>query len=219
MEDKLRKYSTKDITVTWSQTRCVHFAACVHNLPQVFDTDQKPWVQPERADADEVAEVVTRCPTGALHFERTDGGAAEARPECNTIQVAPNGPLYLRGDILIRTSAGEVSLRDTRVALCRCGASSHSPLCDGSHNEVGFRDRGELGNVQLGGSQPGGGLEVSPAPNGPLTLRGPFTLIGADGEREGGVQSALCRCGASGNKPFCDGSHTRIDFKTRADER
>ena len=212
MNDKLREYSSDEITVTWSETRCVHFAACVRNLPGVFDTDKKPWVQPSQASAEEVADVVTQCPTGALHFERKDGSAAEEVPAENTVEVAPNGPLYLRGDVSLRSPSGEPLLSDTRVALCRCGASRHQPLCDGSHQKAGFRDRGELGNVQLGGKGVGGRLEVSPTPDGPLTLRGPFELIGADGEREGGERAALCRCGASGNKPFCDGTHRGIGF-------
>ena len=212
MKDKLREYSSEDISVTWSRARCIHFAACVHNLPDVFDTEQKPWVQPSRADADEVAKVVTQCPTGALHFERKDGGAAEAIAADNTVRVAPDGPLYVRGDVRLLAPHGEVVLRDTRVALCRCGASQHGPLCDGSHKEAGFRDRGELGNVQLGGAEGKGGLEVSPAPNGPLMLHGPFELIGSDDEREKGTRTALCRCGASGNKPFCDGTHRGIGF-------
>ncbi len=212
MNDKLREYTSEDITVTWSGARCIHFAACVRNLPDVFDTDQKPWIQPGQAAANRVADVVTQCPTGALHFVRKDGGAAERSKEYNTVHVAANGPLYLRGNIALYSPAGEVVLEDTRVALCRCGASGRQPLCDGSHKEA-FRDRGELGNVQLGdGEVQGGRLEVSPAPKGPLQLHGPFELVGADGERERGERSALCRCGASGNKPFCDGSHRGIGF-------
>ena len=212
MNDKLREYSSDEITVTWSQARCVHFAACVRHLPNVFDTDKKPWVQPSRASAEEVADVVVQCPTGALHFERKDGGAAEEVPTDNTVEVAPNGPLYLRGDVVLLSSSGEPRLEDTRVALCRCGASRHQPLCDGSHQKAGFRDRGELGNVQLDEKDVGGRLEVSPTANGPLMLRGPFALIGADDERERGTHTALCRCGASGNKPFCDGTHRGIGF-------
>ena len=213
MKEKLREYRADDIKVTWSQVRCIHFAACVERLPTVFDTDQKPWIQPAKAEPEEVTEAVLRCPTGALHFRRADG-ADEEIADTNTVQVAPDGPLYLRGDVEIHDGKGEL-LHDTRVALCRCGASAHGPLCDGSHKEVGFRDGGKLGNVQLGEiSGRGGRLEVSPTPNGPLALRGPFELLGADGEHERGGRAALCRCGASGNKPFCDGSHSRLDFTT-----
>ncbi len=210
MKDKLREYSSEEITVTWSKARCVHVAACIRGLPDVFDTDQKPWIQPSRARAQEVADVVTQCPTGALHFSRD--GAAEEVAARNTVQVTEDGPLYLRGDISLRSPSGEARLGDTRVALCRCGASGHQPLCDGSHKGAGFRDRGELGNVQLGERGGEGRLEVTPMVQGPLALDGPFELVGADGERESGVRAALCRCGASGNKPFCDGTHRGIGF-------
>ena len=135
MKEKLREYRADDIKVTWSQMRCIHFAACVERLPAVFDTDQKPWIQPAKAEPEEVSEAVLRCPTGALHFRRADG-ANEEVADTNTVQVAPDGPLYLRGDIEIHDGKGEILLHDTRVALCRCGASAHGPLCDGSHKEV-----------------------------------------------------------------------------------
>lgn len=56
---------------------------------------------------------------------------------------------------------------------------------------------------------------ITPCPDGPLVLRGDFELRDIDGEplpaRVGTV--ALCRCGYSGTKPFCDGSHKRARFR------
>ena len=56
---------------------------------------------------------------------------------------------------------------------------------------------------------------VEPRPNGPLFLRGPLKIVGEDGEviRED-TRVALCRCGGSANKPFCDGTHRNIGFTT-----
>jgi CDGSH-type Zn-finger protein len=49
-----------------------------------------------------------------------------------------------------------------------------------------------------------------PEAGGPIRLEGPFTLVAADGRTHvTGTRAALCRCGRSGNKPFCDGSHAR----------
>lgn len=51
--------------------------------------------------------------------------------------------------------------------------------------------------------------------NGPLVVTGPFTLTDSDGgvyELPPGSAVALCRCGGSLNKPFCDKSHSRIGF-------
>src|SRR5262245_4267420 len=65
--------------------------------------------------------------------------------------------------------------------------------------------------------QAAAGTTVEPRPDGPLFVRGRLRIVAADEElvRED-TRAALCRCGASENKPFCDGSHRRIGFKTSA---
>jgi CDGSH-type Zn-finger protein len=78
------------------------------------------------------------CPTGALHFERLDGGEQEPEPDETTVKVQVNGPLYLRGKVRIVGPGGHVIREDTRVALCRCGHSKNKPFCDGSHFRVRF---------------------------------------------------------------------------------
>jgi len=66
-----------------------------------------------------------------------------------------------------------------------------------------------------GGPQELGAEEttVEPRPNGPLFVRGRLRIVGDDGEviRED-TRVALCRCGGSSNKPFCDGTHRRNGF-------
>ncbi len=50
--------------------------------------------------------------------------------------------------------------------------------------------------------------------NGPMEVTGNFTITGHDGKLiEAKSPAYLCRCGSSNNKPFCDGSHRKIDFK------
>jgi len=60
------------------------------------------------------------------------------------IEISPvaNGPLYLRGRIRIEGPDGRVIREDTRVALCRCGASENKPFCDNSHRRVAFQAEG-----------------------------------------------------------------------------
>ena len=61
---------------------------------------------------------------------------------------------------------------------------------------------------------------VEPRPNGPLFVRGAVRIVDPDGHLIREVtRVALCRCGASENKPFCDGSHLRIGFTTAPAER
>ncbi len=67
-------------------------------------------------------------------------------------------------------------------------------------------------NAEIKENVPGNTIEVSN--DGPLLIHGNFKLM--SNGREEYVQNtttALCRCGSSGNKPFCDGSHLRISFK------
>jgi len=56
-------------------------------------------------------------------------------------------------------------------------------------------------------------VTITPSQDGPYLVSGPVKLTDVDGrEIPHGEQMALCRCGQSGNKPFCDGTHVTIDF-------
>lgn len=64
----------------------------------------------------------------------------------------------------------------------------------------------------------GDGVTIKARENGPYLVTGPFTLTDADGtvyELPEGKAVALCRCGHSSTKPFCDSSHKRVDFLAR----
>src|SRR5919107_278479 len=52
-----RAYTAPGVTVFYDRGRCLHFAECVRGLPQVFDLEKRPWIQPENASAEQVAEV------------------------------------------------------------------------------------------------------------------------------------------------------------------
>jgi CDGSH-type Zn-finger protein len=56
---------------------------------------------------------------------------------------------------------------------------------------------------------------ITPYRDGPLLVRGPFTLADQDGNviEVGRRTVALCRCGKSRNRPFCDGTHQLIRFR------
>jgi uncharacterized Fe-S cluster protein YjdI len=124
-----KEYEGREATVTFEPRRCLHAAECVRGLPQVFDLDQRPWVQPDGAAADRVAEVVRRCPSGALQYRLSDGAAEEPdRP--TTVSRTVAGQLVMRGDLDIRTAHGD--RHETRVTLCGCGASGNEPYCDHS---------------------------------------------------------------------------------------
>jgi uncharacterized Fe-S cluster protein YjdI len=92
MEEDLHEYGGEAADVTWDGKRCIHYRACVAGAPEVFDTGRRSWVLPDGTDdVDHLARVVESCPTGALHYERHDGGDPEAVPERNTIDGPPAG--------------------------------------------------------------------------------------------------------------------------------
>jgi CDGSH-type Zn-finger protein/uncharacterized Fe-S cluster protein YjdI len=215
---KTREYESEEIRVRYDVARCIHAEECTHGLPAVFDRYRRPWVDPVLASADQVAAVVGRCPTGALTHERLDGGQQEKAPAGNRLTVAANGPVYAHADLEIRDDAGRVITREFRVAFCRCGASEHKPYCDGSHTEIAFQAEGGIGPalVKKPGADDSPRLGVRLLANGPLLLEGAFTLRAGEGEASvEGSGGALCRCGASAAKPFCDGTHKQIDFRAQ----
>ncbi|MRH91504.1 hypothetical protein GFY24_29375 [Nocardia sp. SYP-A9097] len=128
-----RAYTAPGVTVYFDAARCLHFAECVRGLPNVFDTAARPWIQPANAEAPDVAEVIRRCPSGALHYV-LDSGPPEQGEAVTTVTPLPGGPLLLTGTLHI-TTAGENGpgiLNETRMAACRCGKTANSPFCDGS---------------------------------------------------------------------------------------
>jgi uncharacterized Fe-S cluster protein YjdI/CDGSH-type Zn-finger protein len=124
-----KAYLADDITVYYDGKRCRHFAECLRGLPAVFDGRAKPWIQPANADPETVAEVVRRCPTGALHYAMRDG-PAEQPDSPTTITVRADGPMILRGDLVFEGPAGP--MRETRAALCGCAKTANAPFCDGT---------------------------------------------------------------------------------------
>jgi CDGSH-type Zn-finger protein len=160
-----------------------------------------------------VLDVVRRCPTGALSAERADGAAAEQAEPTNRVVVSNNGPLFLRGELQIEGAADDMPAVQFRAALCRCGASKNKPFCDNSHEAAGFVDHGAVGETGPGTTDDGGPLVVKGATNGPLLLSGNVSIVSASGRVAwSGTKAALCRCGQSANKPFCDGSHKAAGF-------
>ena len=215
MAHKIRRYETAGVVVTYDVKRCIHVEECVHGNAEVFNRERRPWIDPSQATPDEIADVVVNCPTGALYFERRDGGEEEQPPQENVMRLAEDGPLYVHGRVKLTLPGEGDPVNETRLALCRCGASKNKPFCDNSHLETEFKDAGMLGDGRLGEVETEGeDLEISLVPNGPILIRGSLRLLDAAGEQPmEGTKGALCRCGASQHKPYCDGSHTAIGFE------
>jgi len=121
-----RPYRGKAIDVSYDVRRCIHASACVRGLPATFDRQRIPWIEPDKSSAADVAEVIMRCPTGALQFERKDAGLPEPIPKKNTITLVPNGPLYVRGELKVISPQGELLHQDTRSPHCPGVDKDHS---------------------------------------------------------------------------------------------
>jgi len=127
--------------VTFELKRCVHAAECLRRLPSVFDLKGRPWIQVDGASAEEIVSTIESCPSGALQYQRLDGGEAEMPDPVSSVIPIGNGPLYVRGDLSIRLEDGDI-LRESRAALCRCGQSQNKPFCDNSHRKIHFSAEG-----------------------------------------------------------------------------
>ncbi|KAB0442800.1 hypothetical protein D0439_13240 [Lysinibacillus fusiformis] len=64
-----REYRGEEIIVYFDKDMCQHAAECVKGLPEVFNVKAKPWIAPDEAAAKQVAEIINRCPSGALKYK------------------------------------------------------------------------------------------------------------------------------------------------------
>lgn len=142
--DTIRHYVDDEIDISYDVHRCIHAAECIRGLPEVFDNSRRPWILPSAANADEIANVIAKCPSGALHFKRRDGGLSEIPEMPTTIEPTPGGPYYVRGLVQLRSADGGSVFEDVRMALCRCGQSRNKPFCDNSHFYSGFDGPGAV---------------------------------------------------------------------------
>jgi len=63
-------YQGAEITISYDEKLCIHAGNCVKTLPGVFDVTRQPWIDPDRATAQEISEAVVKCPSGALKMTR-----------------------------------------------------------------------------------------------------------------------------------------------------
>jgi CDGSH-type Zn-finger protein/uncharacterized Fe-S cluster protein YjdI len=200
------------LELSFEAQRCIHSRFCVTWAPQVFLANVKgAWIHPDAVPVERLVEVAHACPSGAIRYRRLDGAAQESAPPVNLASVREAGPYAFRAQLVIDGVAAGF-----RATLCRCGASKHKPYCDGSHHEIGFSASGEppSGNTESL-AQRDGVLAIDPQTNGPLRVRGNLEIVSGTGRAVARLTTAyLCRCGGSANKPFCDGTHARIGFKS-----
>ena len=201
-----------DLTVHFDGRRCIHARFCVLHTPTVFKANTPgDWIFPDTCAADAIVRVAHNCPSGAITYTPKGDLAPEKAPPINVLNIRENGPYTVRAPV--RLAGKDIGFR---AAFCRCGLSRNKPFCDNSHIAAGFKATGEPDTRQ---SVPlavrDGALDIEPQRNGPLQLHGNLEILTGTGRTVDRVTKArLCRCGHSGNKPFCDGSHARVEFES-----
>lgn len=135
----------------------------------------------------------------------------------NSIMVRPNGPLICKSDqeITLLNADNEVIRKEKELVLCRCGLSKNKPFCDSAHYQLPMLDAETFSDEReedITGLE--GELVITAKKNAMFSISGPVTIFTRDGlSKTTRTKAALCRCGESANKPFCDASHKKCNFE------
>src|SRR5204863_7405993 len=90
------------LSVRLDASRCMHSRDCVLGAPSVFLANVKgTWLHPETVPAAQVAAIAHACPSGAITYERHDGGPQESAPAVNVLRIRENGPYAVHGALAV----------------------------------------------------------------------------------------------------------------------
>lgn len=135
-DDRAEVLGGTGVTVRDDRSICEHAGFCATKATNVWKMAQDDT---DTATRSQMVAMVERCPSGALTY-RTDAAADVGADLATEISVVDDGPLMVTGGVPVTRADGEAFESRPRMTLCRCGASSLKPLCDGSHAEAGFAD-------------------------------------------------------------------------------
>lgn len=136
-----RTYENEALKVFWDSEKCTHSAICTNGLPGVFNVMKTPWVNINGATAKDIMRVVDACPSGALRYEVAGEPMRQSKDSTPvTVVVSDNGPYIIKGKCRLVASGGREITSGDKLCLCRCGQSRKMPFCDGTHQQVGFKD-------------------------------------------------------------------------------
>lgn len=140
VKEKKREYSNGVITVVWKPDKCTHASFCWKELPEVFNPDNRPWVNINGASSERIMQQVERCPSGALTYYKNGEKPEEKTQKGDKVEVEINmgGPLVIESEIYVKLGDGTVVHKIEGAAFCRCGKSKTQPFCDGTHQEIKF---------------------------------------------------------------------------------
>jgi len=140
---KEKEYTNGEISVVWKAEACIHSGNCVRGLPNVFKPNARPWINLDATSTEDLRAQVNKCPSGALSYymnNEPDSASEKEAPLTETckVELVNNGPLIIHGAVEISGKDGTEEKAGPKTFLCRCGASSKKPYCDGTHKKIDF---------------------------------------------------------------------------------
>ena len=144
-----KEYTNGELTVIWQPNKCIHSANCAKNLATVFQPKKRPWIVMAGDTTENIKKTIDTCPSGALSYRlnKAETNLSISKDTTNMdnqnktdIKMLGNGPLMITGNCKITDPSGkEIEVKE-KFFLCRCGASTNKPFCDGKHKKAGFTD-------------------------------------------------------------------------------
>jgi len=136
---RVHTYAGREVTVYYNKLLCSHAAECGRLNAAVFDTGQKPWIQPDKGSVESIREAVVACPSGALTMSEPGGDAQHGLGDNVVIKIERHGP-YRVANVKIDGVKRAEQASENKYVLCRCGLSANKPFCDGNHVEQKWHD-------------------------------------------------------------------------------
>jgi len=135
MDNIEKEYTNGEITIIWRSELCDHSGICISELPEVFNTIKRPWINMKNSNTKAIKRVVDMCPTKALTWKQNASNEKKNEPnEGKTIiSLVKNGPIRISGNFSLINEDNNVVNCFDKISLCRCNKSKKSPFCDGSH--------------------------------------------------------------------------------------
>ena len=146
MADRETIFRGQQIVVRDDHSLCVHSGFCGNRITNIWKMLKDPDDSLVRG---QIMAMVEKCPSGTLTFALESDGEVVEPDLPKEIAVIADGPIWVSGEILVERRDGQPLETRNRMTLCRCGASSNKPFCDGTHKEVGFTDA-QVVTPQLG---------------------------------------------------------------------
>jgi uncharacterized Fe-S cluster protein YjdI len=143
----VKEYKDQDIIVYWYPQACSHAGKCWGILPEVFNTQKRPWVNTSGSNAAAIMRTIDKCPSRALQYSLPAGSSVDPnlargpgskdykidQAVAGKIRVIRDGPLLVEGPNQVFDTSGNLIREADRLVLCRCGKTKNPPFCDGSH--------------------------------------------------------------------------------------